>query len=354
MHIYEYLFAGLILIAILLASSMIAATMPNPQLSVSEKEDVKTEAEKIMTQILLDPGQPYNWGSDTSIDQTKLTGFGLAKYGESTREAYVLDPDNVQRLDSDNAGALYIPPNTTATLLNLAGEYGFTLEIHPVLNVTKSETSTSKYTVTVTSEYQTIPIVNARINSTLFYYNSGGIINSATAANSTGFDGRCILDFSSGSLDIQTGMLTITVNYLGIHTVKNYPIGSHLEQAFLIGNNILLRSNSSIVSTNITEVITTKQSDQYVISSFNSTASNNGPQDYQLAFDEPTMFMVLAPSSDYQTLIYASRNVDLIYSTIPQLASSTASPLLSYTLERTAMIGDTAYTVSLMLWRMSF
>ena len=52
MHIYEYLFAGLIIIALLIGSTMMVTTLSTPASNASDKDSLKVTAEKIMTQML--------------------------------------------------------------------------------------------------------------------------------------------------------------------------------------------------------------------------------------------------------------------------------------------------------------
>jgi hypothetical protein len=76
MHIYDYLFAGVIIIALLLGSTVMLTTLLSPAINASDKDLLKIAAEKIATQILLDPGYPSNWGSDNTSQQN-MKVFGL-------------------------------------------------------------------------------------------------------------------------------------------------------------------------------------------------------------------------------------------------------------------------------------
>jgi len=302
-----------------------------------------------MTQILIDAGQPYDWGSNTSVNSTNLQDFGLAKYDETTREAYVLDPDNVLRLDSNNP--LYIPPSKAAALLNLANDYGFTLDIHPILNVTVSNTQTNDvYNLTTTSEYEALPLTNAQVNATLFYLDGATqTINAKSVSNVTDYGGRCTVNFS-GIPNTQMKVLALSVNYYGIHTAQTYNVGTGVVPAYLIGNNLYLNSSNTIKNAAITQVIATETSGNHSISNFTSQLASNSLRNFTLAYTEPTALAILGVLSDGQTLICASRNISISYSTIP----GTSSFPLSYSLERTVIIGETTYTARLLLWRMSY
>lgn len=302
-----------------------------------------------MTQILIDSGQPYNWGSNTSVNAANLQDFGLAKYGETTREAYVLDPDNVLRLDPNNP--FYIPPSEAAVLLNLAQDFGFTLDINPILNVTVSNTSNNNvYSVMTSSEYEASPVANAQVNATLFYLNSATqTINSKSISVLTGYDGRCTLDFTAVP-NTQMKVLALSMDYYGIRTAQTYTFGSSVVPAYLIGNSLYLNSASTIKNSNITQVIATQEPGGYMISAFNSQLVSNTAQNFTLAFTEPTAVAILGVLSDGQTLICASRNISVSYSTIPGITSFP----LSYSLERTVIIAGTTYAARLLLWRMSY
>lgn len=369
MHIYEYLFAALVLVAILVAASVIATTMPNAQLSASDKEQVKVVAQKIITQITMEAGQPPNWGRDWNISQSDLQGFGLAKYGETTREAYVLDPDNVMRIDQQNIPSyLYIQPSTAANLLNLnvtvpemslTGSYGFTLTINPILRVNVSNPlgNTNIYTVNVTSEYEVLPLVNANISAKLYYLNGASIVARNAPSSQTDIGGNCVLTFNN--VPDSPRVLAVSVYYLGIHASQVSAFGLNRTQGHVLGDTLLLNNTlNNIDISNVTEVIATRQNEQYVIKDFSVKASSgqskNGSQYYTLSSIEPSVITVLAHSINNDTLIYASKNINITYSTIPQLASSTSSSLLSYSLERTVIIGDTTCSLRLLLWRMTY
>lgn len=237
--------------------------------------------------------------------------------------------------------------NTTISELSLSNNFGFTLDIHPVLNVTVSPPVNDNYDVAIASEYQVSPIANAQVDAALFFKNQG-IIAVATASNTTGFDGKCSLQF----LNSQPGILTVSVTYLGIHMVQVFDFGNNVK-ADLLGDVMLLNPAYAARTSNITEVIATKQVGRYVIGWFNSSASVDGTK-YAMSFSEPSAFAFVTFSSDGSTLIYASRNINVTYSTIPSLGTSNSFALLSYSLERTVMIRDATCTVRLLLWRMTY
>ena len=99
MQIYEYLFAGLIIVLLLTVSTVMVTTIATPTNNASDKNQLSSTAQKVMTQMMLDSGYPTTWGNISA----EPTVFGLAKCGVTSRQAYELDPDKVMRLDSSES-----------------------------------------------------------------------------------------------------------------------------------------------------------------------------------------------------------------------------------------------------------
>jgi len=174
MEIYEYLLAAIIVVLILMASSTMVIGLTDPIRSASQKEQLEVVGEKVMTQFLLDPGSPVNWGKEnTSISE--FSSFGLAKYEGTSREAYNLDPDKVQRLNFEYEPS-YVPALFATELLNIKHDYGFTLEFNQTLKVEvvyPLELGTENCEISVTSDYSQLPIINAKVTGALYYVDSG-------------------------------------------------------------------------------------------------------------------------------------------------------------------------------------
>ena len=83
MQIYEYLFAGLIIVLLLTVSTVMVTTIATPTNNASDKNQLSSTAQKVMTQMMLDSGYPTTWGN-TSAEPTV---FGLAKCGVTSRQA---------------------------------------------------------------------------------------------------------------------------------------------------------------------------------------------------------------------------------------------------------------------------
>jgi hypothetical protein len=348
MHIYEYLFAAILIVIIVIASSTMVETLSEPARSTSEKEQLKVAAQKIITQILLDPGDPSDWGSNIAINENNLKAFGLAKSSNTTREAYVLDTDKVLRLDNTNP--LYIPPSKILNLLNLGYEYGFALDIHPALNVTITNLSLDEYKVNVTSEYGETPIIGANVTAKLYFFNNitQKIDNIPIPISPTDIDGKYIFDF--GDTQTQKKVLFVVVDYYGIHVVKTYiPSTSSVVEAYLIGHNIFLDSTYTIFG-NVTQVLVTKENGEYTIKNVTTPVNKIETGKYSMTYVEPSATKILA-MSESNTLIFASRDATLIYSSIEGVSLSFP---FAYSIERSLIIGGSVYVVRLYLWRMSW
>ena len=357
MHIYEYLFAGVIIIALLLGSTVMVTTLSSPASNASDKDLLKVTAEKIMTQMLLDSGYPYDWGS-ANTSQQNLKVFGLAKYGQTSREAYILDPDKVLRLNSNAsyyfpAGAASSLPNlenyTASSLLNLGKDYGFTLEFNETLQVNVNQTGpTDIYSISVASDYA-LPIMGANVSAVLYYIDSNSkIAHEEPQYRTTLFDGFCVFNFG-GSITTPK-VLAVAVNYYGAHTAKLYSVNSTLS-ATLFGSQLIADPNQPYNisgAADSREIILIPTSTGFETRDFsigNAGTSTNFVLD---SSPEPSAIAVLAVSGN--KLLVASRDFSMIsYRTIPAIRSAASA----YSLERTVLIGGSTFTATLYFWRMS-
>jgi len=357
MHIYEYLFTAVIIVTILLASSTMIEILSEPSRSVSEKEQLKVAAQKLMAQLLLDPGDPPDWGSNVTIDESSLKAFGLAKYSETTREAYALDPDKVYRLNDallllNNTRSLFIPPSRVINLLNLGNEYGFALEIFPALNVSIAPGKDSgKYEFSVSSEYGGLPIFGANVTATMYYYDASSqkIASKSTPPNlQTGIGGKCVVDFGSIPTT-EMKILTLVVDYYSVRVAKVFPAGLNVKRAHLLGDHLFL-SEDETISNNAIQILMTRKAGRYVIENVTSILNMVSPGKFDLTYVEPSAVAILAVSEDGTRLIFTSKEVNLAYSSIPGVWSFP----FAYSVERSVIIGGSAYIMRLYLWRMSW
>jgi hypothetical protein len=355
MHIYEYLFVGIIIISIVIASCLMMLTLAQPTLDSSTKDQLKVTAEKVMTQILLDPGFPFDWGRD--LDATVQT-FGLAKYGETSREAYMLDPDKVQRLDT-TIGTAYLPPSIALQSLNMGNAYGFTLEISENLNVTVQRVSVINETflVEVMSYFDRMPIANAKITGALYNAQLGNIISRGSIiTNVTGYDGTCQVDFGL-PIENQPEALIVVADYYGAHSTRVFAEDSQTIRGYLLGNQIITNEDYQLTAgapKPAKEVLAVRQDQDYTIRDFATGTAVSG----QLLLDnnpEPSAIAILAAAkaaSGNEAILVAYRNLDVIYRSIDFPDPQQRAAALAYSLERTVVIAGTTYTATLYIWRM--
>jgi hypothetical protein len=343
MHSYEYLFAAVVLVAMLLSSSIMIGAISEPWSSTSEREQLKVAAQKIITQILLTTGDPPEWGSNVSLTENQLNTFGLAKCSDSTREAYALDPSKVLRLTLNSTDPLYISPSRVKELLNLGYDYGLALEFYPALKVTLNDFNE----VSVHSEQDNLPIFNAKVIAKIYYYNESSCQISCTeqTEGNTDFDGKCPLNFDTSSVP-KDRLLILMIDYYGVRVNFAKPFGSNFERAYLLGNRVY----GNEISENGVQIMINKKTGKYEIESVPYSTSK---------CLEPTTIAVLAVSNDGSKLIYAPRlpfpealeGEKLTYSTIQNFNLSFA---MAYSIERSVIICGAVYIVRLYLWRMSF
>jgi hypothetical protein len=341
MHSYEYIFTAIIASAILTASSTIVSIMSQPSINISEEEQVKIAAQKIVTQLTLNPGNPPEWGSNIEISSEDLSAFGLAKYGEATRGAYVLDPDKVQRLDVNIPQHLYIPPNVAVKLLDLGVEYGLKLEFIPVLDVNISLQNGVGVSIAVSSDQTMLPIVNAKVTASLFYLHDGGI-ETDLKNGTTDINGNCGIEFDHIDSD---AFLVIVVDYYGICVVKTYTL--NCIRAYFIGNYLILNEQLTITGNKAYQVVVVKSDETYVIDYVQCNLTQISPLTYNMTYVEPSAIALLAVADDGPILVTAYKNVPSSYSSIP----GGTLPFTTCMLERTVIIGGSLYTLRIYVWR---
>jgi hypothetical protein len=352
MQIYDYLFSGVIIIALLLGSTVMVTMLSSPVINASDKDLLKITSEKIMTQLLLDSGYPYNWGSE-NVSQQNLKVFGLAKYGETTRQAYELDPDKVLRIDNALEGTAcnFVDAVYAAGLLSLNNthgtlDYGFTLEFKETLQLSLSCLGSDEYSVKVQSDYD-LPIIEANVSAVLYYLDGSSIAHAGPVYNTTTYDGSCILDLSGSSAGTAK-VLAVVVDYCGSYATKIYSnVGTSVLNATLFGSSLIPSSNPPYPEVDEvgSELVLIQTSQGHETRDFPVSVSANLTLTSSL---EPSAVAVLAVSGN--KLLVASRDFSNIsYRTIPQIVYAPSA----YSLERTVLIAGSTYTATLYFWRMS-
>ncbi len=343
MEAYEYLFTGIIIIAILTGSTAMTAMLSEPSRGLSEREQLKVTAQKVMTQLTLEPGSPPDWGSNPALGGEDMKLFGLARHSETARDAYVLDPDKVGRLRASST--LGIPPSRAAELLNLRGSYGFRIELRRPLEVNVTRISASEFNVSVFSPIGLSPIAGANVTAALYTYEGGFKALEPTGGRAiTGADGRCTLRFEGGA---ETGVIALLVDHKGLRAFKLIPIGGPVERASLLAGRLVLEGDEELAGEAL-EIIPTRGEGGPALLSLTQAISRVEAAKYELSYLEPSAEAVLAVSLDGSRLFYAPRVDELVYST-----SEGDEPIpFSYSVERSVAVGGSIYTLRLYIWRM--
>jgi len=133
--VYDHIIAILVVGAIFVGAVVILPAMSFANLQAVDQQQLRNTALNVFNAVLLDTGEPSNWGSMDPFDMKNVTRFGLASAQGST--FYVLDPDKVQRLVKGNPIG-EINYTRVKELLGLQG-YGFSLRLIPPFNVTKED-----------------------------------------------------------------------------------------------------------------------------------------------------------------------------------------------------------------------
>lgn len=341
--------------AILIASAVLVPMMPQTAVNISEINQLKMAAQKIMAQLTLNPGNPPDWGSNITITSNGLTAFGLAKYREIARAAYVLDPDKVQRLDSRGVPSpLYMPPSRIVELLNLGHDYGIRLEFVSALNINLSvrEENGIIVKVNVTSEYSS-PIAGVNITARVFSLQNGQIIKSSTSNSYTGIDGTCTIEF--GDVGPDASLIVVLADYHGVQMVETRERGGFLKSYF-IGSYLILDNQHSVGGDVAYQVVAFKSGGEYVIDYVQcslSRAPSSALSNYNAYYMGPVeqcAVAVLAVTNEGK-LSVACKSVPSSYSST---SGEEVYPPLAYTLENSVKIGSSVYTLKLKIWRVSW
>lgn len=349
MHIYEYLFTTIVIVTMLIAASTMITMVPQSSITISGKEQLKTVAQKLMTELILKTGDPPNWGSNISISPDMLTSFGLAKYGERIREAYVLDPDKVQRLSPTNP--LYIQPSDVVRLLSLGRDYGVSLKFAPAINVSIRQLDYNSYEFSVISDQNGMPLVNANISARTIYYDDLYHIFNGTEHKNSSTDptGRCTISFGDVPTNARKVLVAI-VDYYGIQFTKIYvPSETNATKATMIGNHLILATQQNI-STGLCQVFVMKSLGSYVIGFVKTDLTKINGTLYNCSFVEPRAVLFITIPDTGNNLIVAWKEIPTEYSSIPGVTSLP----FAYSLERSVVISESSYTMRVQVWRMSW
>ncbi|MCS7140519.1 MAG: hypothetical protein N3F04_05485 [Candidatus Nezhaarchaeota archaeon] len=343
MKAYEYIFAAIVMVAILMVAVHLTSMLPQLYMSISEVEQVKMAAQKVMTQIILSPGDPEDWGGNITVKAEDMTSFGLAVSTVYTRDVFILDPDKVQRLSQRIPADLFIPPHAVKMLLNLGFEYDIRMDFIPALTVTINRTSPNNIMINVSLE-QGIPARNAKVTI-------GAILIEGEAIRIVDYKG--VTDGNGHynlRLNVSTPLLLVVADYHGVVRVVVKALGDVVAANF-IGNSLIVGRAYQV--SKIYQVFIIRHLDgSFNIShirceNFTKTTAVNYDA-YTMSSIEPNTILIVALTGDGR-LVAAWKDVPESYSTT---TGETYSPL-AYTLERNVKIELSMYTFRLKIWRTS-
>lgn len=354
MKIYEHVFAAIILVTMLLAAVFLTSITPSLYRSTSEVEQLKMAAQKVMTQLLLSPGDPEDWGRNINVRASNLMSFGLAVSTFFTREAFVLDPDKVQRLNEDLPGDLYVPPERFLELLGLGSrnrlDYGVKIDFIPVLkvNISFSRAANKAYVnVYVVSELG-VPIIGANVTLGAFYVMNGRI-GLLQKLGITDFNGNCTIDLSDPYHN--PSFILAIVSYHGLQAMKFMNVNSHI--GYLIGDYILVGSGLEVDNTSAVQVFIVPSTEgpklRNVGCNISSYTTMTNYKVYSVSYLEPNIVAV--------AILTRGGELAIAYKAIPESYSSVHGEVhapLAYMLERSVKIGFSTYTIRLRIWRMTW
>jgi hypothetical protein len=347
MHIYEYLFAALIIVTMIVASLFMVTTVTEPQKKISEREQLKITAEKIMNQILFDPGYPNDWGSNLAVQFQTIQSFGLAKFNETTRGAFTLDADKILRLSNEtnaNRELKALIPN----LLNLGSDYGIAMEFTTPLIVDISDRiDANTYDISVTSHLGGLPAYGAKATGRMYYVNNDQIIQTPEITASTDPSGNCIIDFSGFVSElVQEKALVVSIDYNNIHVTQAFTNRS----VPMLGSQIY--SNQPLDQT-VCQALVVNEDGAYKIKSVNTMITGQPLSGYELAYNEPSAVATFAKDGS-NGLVCATKKIWNAGYCSASIDFHQISNPLSYTIERTVTIEGLRYLMRLYVWRTNY
>lgn len=233
MHVTtEYLFVALILILIVGLTMTGMVTLMTQPLKKMEQQQLYTLAEQVLNTIILTPGDPPDWG-ETHIEPQS---FGLALL--NSRVFYTLDEEKVNEIFSGN-----YPPDDAKLSFGLGDDYGFSLTIMPVYNITIDSTAQG-FTIHVMSK-EGYPLHN--VNITGYYLPDSWVPfplpeeDYVPKTSLTNWEGEAVLDFEPEP----NYVLIICSDFNGVKVMET--MGSPLNGYFKFAGNYVIHDTIPIL-----------------------------------------------------------------------------------------------------------
>lgn len=231
----EYLVSALLFLALISIITLILIPNIISYVIHVEEGQLQVEAEKILTQILLSPGDPPDWGVSATYPY-EIRVFGLARYKGLL---YELDMNKLIRIYENSIENItdkcLIDVDNIARLLGIEGRYGFSLSLTPVLNVTIRIANDSEYCFMIkVTTHEEIPVPNVNVTAIFLtaYIDHYGDENATFYVRDqkfavTDYNGVAYVDFSELSEELADRKLVgwsliIYADFYGIKSVASY------------------------------------------------------------------------------------------------------------------------------------
>jgi hypothetical protein len=210
--IYEYILAGFMMFIMLVALNTNLQYLIFDTTALMTEEDYNM-SESLIDMILLSPGTPANWGSNS----TTPILFGLAS--QASTKTYVLDPEKVIRLDENHTEYPYISPGELRSLLGLTSDINLIIRITPIFPIEIQSLGNGKYKIIVTN-HKGMPLANVNVTGYYVPESLGSSNKTLQQYSVTGIDGSCILDFGGEKSDY---VLVVCADLVGVKTMQTDP-----------------------------------------------------------------------------------------------------------------------------------
>lgn len=377
--LYDYVIGMTIMSVIFISAVLVVPQTSYVNLLQLDQQQLRNVASQTLKTIILQTGYPAEWGTADPFDPNGVERFGLAE--SSSSSFYILDPDKVQRLVSDNPLG-YIEYDTMRELLSLE-EYGFSISILPPFNVTvqnevfefDDDDAEIELEVNVLSR-NGLPIANAVVESTIIYATKKGndaelyfsVDNSLTDSLGT-CEVEKTLEAPSGETftDIIV-IFRITVADLAtlVVTYQETP-PSDIAEINMVGDELILSMPDSTPRDArwVDYVITFDW--KSCTSLYNGTRSNEDKLTYghgyevwsknfaNLKQEEPALlifgFWAVDPGSGRRDILIAGPNPNLLGSKVLHYGGMTPSSDSSVKVQRNVVISGMVYTAELTMWK---
>ena len=374
---YEHIVAILVVGAIFVTT---VATLPAQNfvnMQAVDQQQLRNTALNVFNTILLDPGEPSDWGSMDPFygNDFRVEKFGLASSHDTA--LYVLDPDKVQRLVINNP-LNYMEYNRVRELLKLQN-YGFSFKIVPPFNVTNLDgtpiplkspltivgTSLS-YAVRV-SYLDGVPIPNVAARATIVYTSGSNFATITCPSVSTDALGVCrggaTLSFGPTYVVVVLRLVVAGIGNLVV-TFGTQPPNPPAKINFADETITLTMPENYSEAARWVDNIMPVMSQEDMQFLYNGTRSNDDKLNYgntpvwSKTFDglrdrNPVLFIFIFWTEDdgRAEVLAAGPYQNLLGYTVFEYGDSPKNAAFSVRLQRSVIISGMTYAAELTLWK---